>query len=286
MKRLILLPLLVLLFSAPFNTSDATVLLEDAQGDGAIGFNPFNEHVTFIGSGSPGDYVLLGCATTADGPNSFNEPAPGAWTELDNGDCGGSGRCIQGLWGKFQDTPNSELITCSWNDPQNVWAAGNFRYEGADPNNPIIDVACNTGTGNIATAPSIVTEALSQVARIYTGSRLTLVDPVNNTDSFIGGTFLGFAIFENFNIFMLGDTELAESAGDTGEATLNLSAVGEPPFIGPIDFSPADWRACTIGIRMQPKAIPTLSEWGFLAFAGFLGLAGIWFLRRRQAVKA
>ncbi|MCH7950783.1 MAG: IPTL-CTERM sorting domain-containing protein [Candidatus Dadabacteria bacterium] len=30
------------------------------------------------------------------------------------------------------------------------------------------------------------------------------------------------------------------------------------------------------------RNIPTMSEWGLIAFAAFVGIAGIWFLRRRQ----
>jgi hypothetical protein len=38
-----------------------------------------------------------------------------------------------------------------------------------------------------------------------------------------------------------------------------------------------------IALRMvpEPRNVPTMSEWGLIAFAAFVGIAGIWFLRRR-----
>jgi hypothetical protein len=123
---------------------------------------------------------------------------------------------------------------------------------------------------------------LSQVARIYTGRRIVEVIPGNIVETLFERDFEGVAVSDDNTIFIKGETEFAVNSGSTGEATLDLSMIGLLPIV---DFRPADWRARTIGIRMQPKAIPTLSEWGFLAFAAALGLAGIFVLRRRQAVK-
>jgi IPTL-CTERM motif len=50
-----------------------------------------------------------------------------------------------------------------------------------------------------------------------------------------------------------------------------------------ITFGESHWSACTIGIRMAITPIPTMNEWGFITVAAFMGIAGIWFLRRRQA---
>jgi hypothetical protein len=61
--------------------------------------------------GSPGNYSIIGCATAAQGPDSFNNPTPGLWTEIDNGECGGSGICILGIWGKFLDFATSDVTT-------------------------------------------------------------------------------------------------------------------------------------------------------------------------------
>lgn len=289
MKKLIVLNALVLLAAIAFNSSYATVLVEDSRFNTESGDPRFTEGTIATGDGSSGGYSLIGCATEVlEEPNSFNAPTPGSWTELDNNTCGGGGDCILGIWGKFLDTPESEDITCRWNDPQYVFAAGSFRYSQVDKQNPIIEAACNSGIGNTATAPSITTEALSQVARIYSGSRLPFLpfainaEPIatNNIVPLPQDTFFGTTSINGFSIFIQGDTALTVNAGETGEATLDLSMIGAPT--DPIDFAPAAWRACTVGLRMQSRAVPTLSEWGFLAVAGFMGAAGVWYLRRRQ----
>ena len=69
----------------------------------------------------------------------------------------------------------------------------------------------------------------------------------------------------------LGSSELEPEAGPTG----TFSA------FTPV---PNEWRACTIALRMVniERAVPTMSEWGLIGFAAFAGIAGIWYLRRRQ----
>jgi hypothetical protein len=42
------------------------------------------------------------------------------------------------------------------------------------------------------------------------------------------------------------------------------------------------FKNCVVTLRMATTPIPTMSEWGLIAFATFAGIAGFWFLRRRQ----
>lgn len=58
------------------------------------------------------------------------------------------------------------------------------------------------------------------------------------------------------------------------------TATGETQVIG-------DLPNCTDGIafrQLQPRPIPTLSQWGLVAMAGLIGIAGLIFYRRRAAV--
>ena len=85
-----------------------------------------------------------------------------------------------------------------------------------------------------------------------------------NTSQFIGSDGFG---------------EFFEEAGPTGTFQLTFSPDGPVPI---------SWRACTVALRMGTppviqRAIPTMSEWGFMAVAVFMGAAGVWYLRRRQA---
>jgi len=277
MKRLLLLPILVLSMFLFVNYSQANVIVDDADSATEV-----NENPTFIsanvptGSGLVGDYELIACGVSTDNGNSFNNPAPGIWTQLDNGICNDpNGNCIQGIWGRFTDNPASEDITCSWDNPSFVFAAGSFRYNEVDPVDPIIAVACDSGAGDganiMATAPSVETVAGSQVARIYTVRNFEILETsdFNNNDD-VSGVFQSIAGVSSVNVIVLGVTQLALVDGPTGEAPLNVGLN-------------AQWRACTIALRMVPvvRNVPTMSEWGLIAFAAFVGIAGIWFLRRR-----
>lgn len=164
-----------------------------------------------------------------------------------------------------------------------MFAAGSFRYSEVDPIDPIIAVECNSGfdvgANVMATAPSVITVAGSQVVRIYTYrvfEPLTTGDSHSNND--ISGSFSSIAARSSINVSMQGTTELSLAGGPTGEASIEL---------GQTQNTVAGWRACTIALRMAPvvRNVPTMSEWGILAFAGFLGIAGMWALRRR-AVRA
>ena len=278
MDRIKLFSIATLLFLLSSGYSGAVVLIESADGDPQAQSNPeFSSATLQTGQGSAGNFAIITCATTAFGPNQFLDPAPGEWTSLSQEFCAGN-NCIQGIWTSFLDTPDSEEITCAWTDPQNVFAGTAIRYTGVDTENPIIDIACSEGSGDTAVAPSILTETKSQVLRIFSGSAVSGNDAdeaiVNNraveNDEFGAGASVGV----DLQIETQGESNLAFFSGLTGTA--------EHTF-----FETDHWVACTIGIRMQPtEPIPTMSEWGFVAIAVFMGAAGVWYLRRRQAQDA
>lgn len=283
-RNLLFLPIFIISLLYLSSVSEADVLIFDIESN--IRFSsqaPFDNGTIETGSSSVSDYVLIACAVVdPNEANNFSAPTPEIWTELDTGQCGGDFSCIGGVWGRFTDNPNSEVVTCNWSEDNFVFAAGSMRFAGVDGENPIIDVACNTGTGDeIATAPSINTEAGSNVVRIYTFNPLTVpnIEPSTFTNII---PMLGPVQYDSIalNTFQIigsnGQSEFFADAGPTGTAQLTFTE-------GPIS-----WRACTIGLRMgtpppvAPAQVPTLSEWGLISFAAFAGLAGFWFIRRRQ----
>ncbi len=277
--RLTIIPLLLVLALFVISESQATVLVNDADSNAVVNDNPpFTSGVVPTGSGQVGDYELVACGITTFLLGAvFSDPTPGTWETLDTGNCGDD-ICNQGIWGRFTDNPASEEITCNWNLEGDVFAAGSFRYNNVDQDNPIIAVACNSGAFGgeeiLAVAPSVITEAGSQVARIYTYRNVMdpEVDHFNTNDETTGSfTSIAGATFQN--VITQGTTELFFTNGPTGEASIVVGS--EEAF----------WRACTIALRMEATTIPTLNEWGFIAVAAFMGIAGIWFLRRRQTVK-
>ncbi len=278
-NKLLLLPLFVLSLLIISFQSHADVLVDDADSNAVSEPNvSFTSEVVPTGSGMVGDYELITCGISpvAQVPPIFSDPAPGTWTELDTGACAGDGVCLHGIWGRFTDNPASENITCSWNDPSFVFAAGSFRYNEVDPIDPIIAVACNSGFdfgANVtATAPSVETVAGSQVARIYTYRNFDsqITDDFNFNDD-TSGSFTSLAAVSSINVNMQGTTELVLVDGPTGEASIGTGLDSQ-------------WRACTIALRMvaDPRMVPTMSEWGLISFAAFAGIAGFWFIRRRQ----
>ncbi len=92
-----------------------------------------------------------------------------------------------------------------------------------------------------------------------------------NGNDDVSGVFVSVAAVSSENVIVLGVTQLVLVDGPTGEAPIDVGLN-------------AEWRACTIALRMVPvvRNIPTMSEWGLIAFAAFVGIAGIWFLRRRR----
>ncbi len=255
----------------PYN-SNANVLIEDVEA--AASATPNQTQIGIeTGVGQAGDYVLFSCATTlSDSPQSINDPTPGDWNEIDLGECG-SGFCIHGIWGGFTDNPNSENITCSWTENTNVSGAGSFRYTGVDPDNPIIGVDCAVGFDDFPTAPSIQTEAGSQVVRIFTYGNFFDVGvadvPENEANADPIGSYFASATGNFEFINSSGLSVLFSEAGPTGTIQLSLQ-------------TSARWRACTIALRMRTTEVPTMNEWGMITFAAFAGIAGFWFIRRRQ----
>ena len=287
MKSFKLIAVLFVLGVIFTSESWANVIVDDADSN-AVSDDvfTFSSEIVPTGSGMVGDYELIACGVTPlsqDIP-TFSDPSPGEWTELDSGACGFQFPevCIHGIWGRFTDTEISSQITCSWSDPSFVFAAGSFRYNEVDTEDPIIAVACQNGAGEggdiVATAPSVLTIAGSQVARIFTYRNLsTFTTDDFNSNNDIMGSFTSIAGVTSINVTMQGTTELFEQGGPTGEESI---IVGQEL---------ASWRACTIALRMavpEPRPIPTMSEWGFMAVAAFMGAAGVWYLRRRQAQDA
>ncbi len=278
-KKILFLPILALSIFLFANYSEANVLVDDADSTSFVTQAlAFTSADVPTGSGMVGDYELIACGVTTDNGNTFNaDPVPGTWMELDTGACNGNGLCIQGIWGRFTDNPASEDITCSWNFSSPVFVGGSFRYNDVDPIDPIIDAACDFGAGQgsnvIATAPSVETVAGSQVARIYTYRNFSGTPTGDsNINDDTTGSFIANAFADTFNnVNMQGETELVLVDGPTGTASIDAGEV-------------AEWRACTIALRMvpDPRMVPTMNEWGMLAFAAFAGIAGFWFIRRRQ----
>ncbi|MEW6146194.1 MAG: hypothetical protein AB1598_14370 [Thermodesulfobacteriota bacterium] len=266
-------PLLLLSVTA----SHAVVQLVDIESTGTrIDIDvDVTQGVIATGSGFPGDFELLMCSTYSDGNNTFLDPVPDSWSTLDEGECGGNEQCILGIYGRFDGSPDSTDITCSWTDPTDAFAAGAFRYRGVDPDNPVIDVACNTGGPNeLITAPSVITESRSAVIRVITLGFNVFQNPVVEPDQVFEGVFTALGINSQSGEFVLtiGESFLFLEGGPTGDL-----------IVGSV---PADWRACTIALRMAPTNIPTLSEWGMLAAAAGLMLVGVFFaVRRRRAAR-
>ncbi len=232
-RKFLFLPVLIFLILFSFNFAKADVLIEESasstvEADALV----LDMADIATGEGQAGNYVLFSCATANDLGNTFNDPTPGTWEELDEGACGDDGRlCRHGIWGGFVADPNDEDITCSWTELASVFAAGSIRYSGADPDNPIIDVECNTGLGTELTAPSIITEAGSQVVRVYTSSALTQSGPAINpaiTTNAIPADTWEESVFSPFqNVSSEGRSVLTTEAGPTGTSMINVGIQSE-----------------------------------------------------------
>lgn len=280
-RILLFLPILVLSLFIISTAVHANVIVVDSEATNIEGPPAFSDENVPTGSGQAGDYVIIACGVTSENPNSFDAPFPGVWTELDDGECDSpAGNCFQGIWGRFVDNPASEDITCEWNFGSSVFVSGSFRYIEVDPIDPIIDVACDSGqefgANVMATAPSINTEAGSQVVRVFTFRNLNSLGS-GNLSSILGNGFGGSFIADSTlnmtnNVHMRATTDLVFADGPTGTASIETGLDTE-------------WRACTIALRMlsNERAVPTMSEWGLIGFAAFAGIAGVWYLRRRQA---
>jgi len=141
MKRLLILPIIVLFTIAFVQTSNANVGVNDARVNRNAGPN-LSSGVIESGSGIGGDYELIVCAIDTGGPNPFNAPNPGTWDEINNSPCAGP-NCQIGIWGRFTDNQSSEDINCNWGNNSLGFVAGSIRYTNVDSDNPIIDSACS-----------------------------------------------------------------------------------------------------------------------------------------------
>ena len=273
MTRLFILPLIVLSVLFLNINSQANVLVNDA-GSNAGDEEPFTSAVVPSGSGQVGDYELIFCSILPDGPGIvYSDPTPGTWDTLNTG-ISGEGEIALGIWGRFTNNAASEDISCNWNIVSAVFTTGSFRYNDVDPDNPIIAVACNSGLTETAVAPSVISEPGSQVVRIFASLFQSEFPPfaihMSSNDE-VSGSSTSEANEGEGLLILEAKTQLfiVDAPTETGEDSVNLEQ---------IDF----WRACTIAIRMAPTNVPTMNEWGLISFAAFAGIAGFWFLRRRQ----
>lgn len=267
-KNLILILFAVPLFFLSVTASQAVVQLVDTEESGIRNNvdNDITQGIIASGSGAAGDFEVIMCSTFSDGNNFFLNPTPGDWSELDSGQCGGSSACILGIFGRFDESADSSNIACNWTDTTSVFAAGSFRYSGVDIDNPIIAVACNSGTAGAMVAPSVITEPGSAVIGVTSvGADLNLV-----TQDAVGSIFAqGFSSSAGeFTLIFASSFEFLKG-GPTGDIILGSTS--------------SDWRACTIALRKVPTNIPTLSEWGLGIFAVLFGITAVWALRRRAA---
>lgn len=277
MRPYLYLIIISLFTLAATNSSYAAVTFVDQASNAAAENDPFTQGNVGATSGIEGDFELLTCAALSNGSNSFTDAFPG-WAFFEQGNCGDGDPvgCASSFWTKFAPEPNNIATTCEWSTPVNAFAAAVFRYRGNDPNDPLVDIVCNSGASLTATTPSIETPAGSMVARFYVTdmgidalfSNLPGTPELGKfiVDAFIPDPFL--------NIVMFGYNEPFEIAGTAPEVSIPLEAFPQQT---------AKWRACTASIQMPfQHEIPTLNEWGFATFA-FLSVAvGIWYLRRKS----
>lgn len=244
--RKLLFVIFILFFAIFYNTqrSESDVLIENGGTSFfRAAFIPgVMELDVDTGAGQVDDYVLLTCgAYSNSSANSFNAPGPAIFTELDTENCGASNNCIEGIWGGFTSNAASETLTCNTTGTSIIFNATTLRYSNVDPMNPVIGIACAEGNGLLATAPSIATEAGSQVVRIFTS--FAFVD--DTSDSIIVAPQMASfdlqTTLEGLYIATIGTSDLFNTAGATGTADLAYTGL-----------SPRDWRACTIALRMLP----------------------------------
>ncbi len=276
--RLMLFTFFVLFLSV--SASRARINLVDSE---TTGFRSnIDNNVTQVevssGSGNAGDLEVLFCSTVSYGGNSFLDPAPDGWMEINQGECGGNGPCIFGIFRRFDQSADSSVIACNWTDPTSAVAAISFRYSGVDSENPVIDVQCSEGTGaDQLIIPSVNTEPGSAV---------------------IIAISFGFAPDQNMMINLQANPIFQGNESAVGQSTSppiqqvivsaqsNLYLAGGPT--GDFQFGTAgsDWRGCAIALRAVPTTIPTLSEWGMIAAATGLMIVGVYFAVRRRKAQA
>ena len=272
--RLTAVTVFIYLLSAA--ASHAVVQLVDSEDSGfRIDIdNNITSGVIATGSGFGDDFEVIMCGTYSDGSNLFLPPAPDGWTTLNTGECGGSEQCILGIYGRFDGSPDSTDITCSWSDPTDAFSAGSFRYRGVDRFDPIIDVACVTGSEQTpVTTPAVETKP---------GSAVILVSQLGNQGSEMFSVSPQAEPVYQGGFYAVGGSEFGEQSVTIGFSIFFPTGESIPAIeiFPPSDF---DWRTCAIVLRAGPASIPTLSEWGLGVFAALFGIAAVWALKRRAA---
>lgn len=246
-----------------------------AYSDGDVG--SFTEFIGGLPASERREFFVYMCGTGSNGANSFLGFTPAEWAPLSEGSCGGARSCIQGVYAGERPTPDVFEATCRWTQTTTTVGVSAFIYTGYDPENPVIDVACASGSG-LPVAPSIETEANSVVIRTLT----------QNTPVLNGNNNAPFDILDSAILSI-------ESSGS--DTTINGATSAYFDEAGPTDtfdfaiFAPwitesGDWRACTIALRSSsfgPRPIPTMSEWGMGIFALVTAAASVWVIRRRTA---
>ena len=252
----------LVLFSA---TADARMVLVGGGLNNSADLNGTEGRVQFLGVDAPGNLDIVVCSTYSTGANAFQPPSPGDWSPAAESRCGG-GSCILGIFTRPAGSGLDE-ITCSWTQNTDVFTGAVLRYAGADADDPIIASACESEVSGTLTAPSVATEANSTVIRVIAlgGDELLLLP----TEEIIEEVFATAAISssDQFSL-IIGISSYFPSAGQTGEQTFPIGI-------------PVPWTACTIAFRSPATPIPTMSEWGLLAFAGIAGIASLMVVRRR-----
>lgn len=276
---------LALIFFLTFSfsaASNAEIELVNGSAGGLSDEIPFSEGFFELPGGPPGSFELLVCATSSTGGNTFLGPIPDSLGTIDIASCALSpqGTCVAGIWGQNTSSPDYREGLCSWTDPTTVYVAGVFRWTGVDPGEPITDIQCNTGAGQIATAPSITVEEGSGIVRVFTFG-VSFTDQFITANEVLQGSISSLAVSETRGsfqgVFLRELASVAEEGGPTGPFLIDLAdEIGEPEAEAP-------WRACTIGLRARSlaKPIPTMSEWGMGVFVALTAAASIWAIRRR-----
>jgi len=153
-----------------------------------------------------------------------------------------------------------------------AFAAASIRYSNVDKDNPIIDSACSEIVGENLVIPPISSEPGAQLVVL----QLVIIpgnpppDEVVNFDEF-SANFAGVMPSGGEMFFLMTGTSEIDVNGDGFEGSSTPSSE--------IDIG---LKLCVVTLRMVITHIPTMSEWGLIAFAAFAGIAGFWFLRRRQ----
>jgi len=271
MKRLLLLPLIALFTIAFVHTSNANVLIEDVRTNSDVDGGITSGFID-TGSGRGGDYELIACGIDTDGSNPFNAPSPGSWNEINNSTCF-QPDCQLGLWGRFSDSPNSEEVTCSWGDDSVAFVAGSIRYSNVDRDNPIIDSGCSEFVDGNFVIPAVSSEPGAQLVTI----QIFRVQG-DLTVSEIEFDEFSAEFTEVVTFIDDGDKVLAI----LGASEIDENGEGFPGIEFPLQQDIFAAKFCVVSLRMQPRVVPTMSEWGLISFAAFAGIAGIWYLRRRQ----